>query len=126
MSLSRTVASGVQVSGIISDIPTQSIRYQRQLPAGSSLEDYAHDAFDLSNNPRREEEWAEIAKHARSLSSGDVVIVGRRTFLCLPMGWKELGTGGKKLVARLEAAGTWSGREAITREFWPVATAKAV
>ena len=53
-------------------------------------EDAAEEAFDLTNNPYRQDEREEKYGRGRSISVGDVVVVGEEEWVCLPMGWKEL------------------------------------
>lgn len=54
----------------------------------------AEDAFDLSNNPYRQEERMDVIGRVRSLSTGDIVEVevnGKFTeFLCDSFGWIKL------------------------------------
>ena len=45
-------------------------------------------AFDLSNNPARQDERNKIYGRRRSISVGDVVIVDGVRYLCAPAGWK--------------------------------------
>ncbi len=52
--------------------------------------DAAEDAFDLTNNPSRQEEREEKYGRGRSLSVGDVVVVGEEQWLCASMGWVEV------------------------------------
>ena len=56
---------------------------------GDSM-DAAKEAFDLTNNPYRQDEREEKYGRGRSLSVGDVVVVGEEQWLCCSMGWKEL------------------------------------
>lgn len=50
----------------------------------------AEEAFDLTNNPDRQEERREKYGLGRSLSVGDVVQVGDEKFVCLSVGWEKL------------------------------------
>lgn len=50
----------------------------------------AEEVFDLSNNPARSEERAEMYGNHRSLSVGDIVNVDGTEFVCLPFGWHQL------------------------------------
>jgi hypothetical protein len=52
--------------------------------------DAAEDAFDLTNNPSRQEEREEKYGRGRSLSVGDIVVVGEEQWLCLSEGWVEV------------------------------------
>lgn len=52
--------------------------------------DAAEEAFDLTNNPSRQEEREEVYGRGRSLSVGDVVVVGQEQFLCKSFGWEQL------------------------------------
>jgi len=56
---------------------------------GDSM-DAAEEAFDLTNNPYRQDEREEKYGRARSLSVGDVVVVGEEQWLCMSSGWKEI------------------------------------
>lgn len=56
---------------------------------GDSM-DAAEEAFDLTNNPYRQDEREEKYGTGRSISVGDVVVVGDEEWVCLPMGWKEV------------------------------------
>jgi hypothetical protein len=53
-------------------------------------EDGADEAFDLTNNPSRQEEREEKYGRGRSLSVGDVVQVDDEKFVCLSFGWEKL------------------------------------
>lgn len=53
-------------------------------------QDGADEAFDLTNNPSRQEEREEKYGRGRSLSVGDVVQVNDEKFVCLSMGWGKL------------------------------------
>lgn len=57
--------------------------------------DAAEEAFDLTNNPARQDEREAVYGTGRSLSVGDVVEVYNPDFsieqwLCCPMGWEEI------------------------------------
>lgn len=52
--------------------------------------DAAEEAFDLTNNPYRQDEREEKYGRGRSLSVGDVVVVGEEQWLCMSSGWKEV------------------------------------
>ena len=52
--------------------------------------DAAEEAFDLTNNPTREDERAAKFGRDRCVSSGDIVVVGEEQWLCLSIGWKQL------------------------------------
>ena len=74
--------------------------------------DAAEAAYDLSNNPRMESTWRDIAGSGiRSLSVGDVVQVcaagHKSAFLCLPhSGWADITLVQESIVSRLEQAGS--------------------
>jgi predicted RecA/RadA family phage recombinase len=51
-------------------------------------EDAAEDAFDLTNNPGRQFEREQEYGRGRSISSGDIVVVGEEQWLCMSVGWK--------------------------------------
>lgn len=55
-------------------------------------EDAAEEAFDLSNNPCRQDEREEVYGYGRSVSVGDVVIVDDAEYLCSAVGWTLLET----------------------------------
>ena len=50
----------------------------------------AEEAYDLTNNPARQEEREERYGRGRSVSIGDVVEVDGANFLCGLTGWVEL------------------------------------
>ena len=50
----------------------------------------AEEAFDLTNNPSRQDERVKTYGTKRSLSVGDVVDVDGKKLLCQPFGWLEL------------------------------------
>lgn len=59
--------------------------------------------FELTNHIS--DDWTKnpgvraIAKHPRSTSVGDVVVNSQENvFICLPVGWKEIGKADKKIV----------------------------
>lgn|SRR5690554_5468694 len=89
-----------------------------RLPHEMGPLDAAEYAFDLSNNPAREEDREKIFGRARSLSSGDVVRVegpnGPTNWLCLPVGWAEVSD---ECIRQLEACGTWTERSEIARSY---------
>jgi hypothetical protein len=47
----------------------------------------AEEAFDVSNNPYREEERDQIVGRQRSLSVGDLVLVDENLYFCDRAGW---------------------------------------
>ena len=51
-------------------------------------EDAAEEAFDLTNNPMRQDERVQLYGRGRSLSVGDIVNVDGVNFLCASNGWK--------------------------------------
>lgn len=53
-------------------------------------EDAAEEAFDLTNNPSRQEERERIYGRGRSVSIGDVVLAGEHAYLCSRFGWKKI------------------------------------
>lgn len=72
-----------------------SKNYWRYSGAGSfdSLlegESAAEEAFDLTNNPARQEERASVYGFHRSVSCGDIVLVDSVNYLCMSSGWKVL------------------------------------
>lgn len=48
------------------------------------------EAFDLTNNPYRQEERELVYGRGRSVSVGDIVLAGERAYLCLTEGWMLL------------------------------------
>lgn len=61
---------------------------------GVDGEEAAESAFDISNNPSRENERGHLWGNKRSLSVGDIVEVytddTKKTFLCDSIGWLEI------------------------------------
>lgn len=53
-------------------------------------EDAAEEAFDLTNNPSRQEEREQKYGRARSVSVGDIVTVDGVDYLCASCGWTQL------------------------------------
>lgn len=53
-------------------------------------EDAAHEAFDLTNNPSREDERAKVYGYGRSVSSGDIIEVDGVKYVCMSIGWEVL------------------------------------
>lgn len=53
-------------------------------------EDAAEEAFDLTNNPSRQEEREEKYGNGRSVSSGDVIEVDGVKYVCMSIGWAVL------------------------------------
>jgi len=53
-------------------------------------EEAAEEAFDLTNNPCRQEEREEKYGNGRSVSSGDVIEVDGAKFVCMSVGWEKL------------------------------------
>lgn len=53
-------------------------------------EDAAEEAFDLTNNPYRQEEREEKYGRGRSVSLGDIVEVDGVKYVCMSIGWKVL------------------------------------
>ena len=56
---------------------------------GDSM-DAADEVFDLTNNPSRQEERERVYGHGRSLSVGDIVVVGEEQWVCCSFGWQEI------------------------------------
>ena len=52
--------------------------------------DAAEEVFDLTNNYGRREEREEKYGNGRSLSVGDIVVVGEEQWVCCSCGWEEL------------------------------------
>ena len=53
-------------------------------------EDAAEEVFDLTNNPSRQDERAQLYGRGRSLSVGDLVEVDGVLWLCASTGWRAL------------------------------------
>ena len=53
-------------------------------------EEAAEEAFDLTNNPMRRDQRAEVYGRQRSVSVGDIVTVDGTDYLCAPVGWLQL------------------------------------
>jgi hypothetical protein len=53
-------------------------------------EDAAEEAFDLTNNPSRQEEREQVYGCGRSVSSGDVIMVGDEKWACMSIGWEKV------------------------------------
>lgn len=53
-------------------------------------EDACEEAFDLTNNPSRQEERERVYGRGRSVSVGDIVMVNDAVWLCDNFGWKKL------------------------------------
>jgi hypothetical protein len=56
-------------------------------------QDAAEEAFDLTNNPCREQEREEVYGRLRSVSVGDIVRVDNKEWVCMSQGWKLLELG---------------------------------
>ena len=52
--------------------------------------DAAEEAFDLTNNPSRQDERVQLYGRGRSVSVGDIVEVDGTNYLCNSTGWLEL------------------------------------
>lgn len=52
--------------------------------------DAAEEAFDLTNNPYRQEERERVYGRGRSVSIGDVVVTDDFTYVCAPHGWLKI------------------------------------
>lgn len=62
-----------------------------ELETDKSGDDAAEEVFDLTNNPRRDEDRRKAGNvDIRSFSSGDVVEVDGVRWLCLSIGWTLL------------------------------------
>jgi hypothetical protein len=53
-------------------------------------EDAAEEVFDLTNNPYRQFEREEVYGRGRSLSTGDIVVVGDEQWVCMSFGWAKI------------------------------------
>jgi hypothetical protein len=53
-------------------------------------ESAAEEAFDLTNNPSRQDERAQLYGRFRSVSVGDIVTVDGVNWLCMSTGWRAL------------------------------------
>lgn len=52
--------------------------------------DAAEEVFDLTNHPGRQHEREKVYGNGRSLSVGDIVVVGEEQWICMSFGWAEL------------------------------------
>ena len=52
--------------------------------------DAADEVFDLTNNPSRQDERELVYGRGRSLSVGDIVVVGEEQWVCMSIGWAEV------------------------------------
>ena len=52
--------------------------------------DAAEEVFDLTNNPGRCDERFEKYGTGRSLSVGDIVVVGEEQWVCMSFGWQVI------------------------------------
>lgn len=52
--------------------------------------DAAEEAFDLTNNPSRQEEREQKYGNGRSVSTGDIVDVDGYKYVCKSFGWTKL------------------------------------
>lgn len=53
-------------------------------------EDACEEAFDLTNNPSRQDERERVYGRQRSVSVGDVIVVNDTAWICDRHGWKQL------------------------------------
>jgi hypothetical protein len=53
-------------------------------------QDAAEEVYDLTNNPSRCHERFEKYGIGRSLSTGDIVVVGEEQWVCMSFGWAEV------------------------------------
>ena len=53
-------------------------------------EDAAEEAFDISNNPGRDDERVSLFGRMRSVSTGDIVVVDGVEYACMPCGWEKV------------------------------------
>ena len=53
-------------------------------------QDAAEEVFDLTNNPMRQDEREQAYGRGRSLSVGDIVVVGEERWVCCSFGWEEV------------------------------------
>ena len=52
--------------------------------------DACEEAFDLTNNPSREQERLRVYGHGHSMSTGDIVFVDGEQWVCMSFGWAQL------------------------------------
>jgi len=50
----------------------------------------AEEVFDITNNPSRQDEREQVYGKGRSVSVGDIVVVGDEMYLCKSIGWEVL------------------------------------
>ena len=53
-------------------------------------EDICEYAFDVTNNPSRQEEREKVYGRGRSLSVGDIVTVNENSYVCDNIGWLKV------------------------------------
>jgi len=56
----------------------------------TDIEAAADEVFDLTNNPSRQDEREEKYGNGRSLSVGDIVVLGDDKVVCLSFGWAKV------------------------------------
>lgn len=64
--------------------------YSFNLSAFDTDTDAAEEAFDLTNNPCRQDEREQTYGRKRSVSVGDVVEVDGKKLLCMSCGWEAI------------------------------------
>lgn len=52
--------------------------------------DAAEEAFDMTNNPSRQDEREQVYGRGRSVSIGDVVVTDDFTYVCASRGWLKV------------------------------------
>jgi peptide methionine sulfoxide reductase MsrA len=69
---------------------TGNYRRAAEFVTHQSGEAAAEEAFDISNNPSRENLRQEVFGRQRSVSVGDIVEVNGEEFFCAAMGWQKM------------------------------------
>ena len=64
--------------------------YSRPFNVEGEGEDAAEEAFDLTNNPSRQEEREQKYGNGQGISTGDIVVVGEEQWVCMSFGWAKL------------------------------------
>jgi hypothetical protein len=71
----------------------QDNRYTRiaAVPVGARVgQAAAEECFELTNHPGRQEERVEKYGRHRSVSVGDIVVIGGDAWLCASVGWEKV------------------------------------
>lgn len=88
----RFMANTAHIPAIRAELNAGELNASKVFEVDGEGEDAAEDAFDLTNNPYRQEERMVKYGNGRSASSGDVVELngGAEYWVCLSIGWARL------------------------------------